>query len=330
MKYRICGVLLIFTTLAACSYVSFTDQFSQDERVTPLPVLATITKTNLEKQEFLMSPEPSRVPETGQKSLTQTITNTTCWGIAPGDPYIDLTVPDGTIFLPGENFSKTWRLVNSGSCNWDNNFKVIWFSGADLGEIHSQSLDAVVEPGQSIDITVEMVAPQEPGIYQSNWKIETSSGEMFGIGPSAGSPFWVKIEVLELSSPTPEPTPTSTPTPVVMITGDAKLFPGDVFNLDNGAPGSPGEDISVGLDLNAGFLLTPMNGARVGLFGNTLPVLSDCTAMSLEKDPLILDSVANTYYCVRTNQGLPGFIYIDSIDLEQNTLQINYLTWSIP
>ena len=30
----------------------------------------------------------------------------------------DVTVPDGTTFLPGATFTKTWRLKNAGTCTW--------------------------------------------------------------------------------------------------------------------------------------------------------------------------------------------------------------------
>ncbi|HSR20131.1 MAG TPA: NBR1-Ig-like domain-containing protein, partial [Anaerolineales bacterium] len=30
----------------------------------------------------------------------------------------DVTIPDGTILKPGEKFTKTWRIYNSGSCSW--------------------------------------------------------------------------------------------------------------------------------------------------------------------------------------------------------------------
>ncbi|MEJ2448429.1 MAG: NBR1-Ig-like domain-containing protein [Anaerolineales bacterium] len=50
-------------------------------------------------------------------------------------------------------------------------------------------------PGASIDVSVELRAPEEAGTYQGNWGIKNTNGLAFGIGP-AGVPFYVKIKVV--------------------------------------------------------------------------------------------------------------------------------------
>src|SRR5215216_5539815 len=34
----------------------------------------------------------------------------------------DVTIPDGTIMKPGEDFVKTWAVRNTGSCTWDEGY----------------------------------------------------------------------------------------------------------------------------------------------------------------------------------------------------------------
>ena len=131
-------------------------------------------------------------------------TATACDLAQPGRP-IDVTVPDDTSFHPGDNFSKTWRLVNAGSCAWDGHYTVLWFSGDDLGTTHHLPLSERIGPGKSIDITVDMHAPQEPGTYQSNWKMSNGQGEMFGIGTDGDAPFWVRIIVVPADTVTTAP-----------------------------------------------------------------------------------------------------------------------------
>ena len=132
----------------------------------------------------------------------------------PGHP-VDVTVPDDTPFHPGEAFSKTWRLVNAGSCPWNQDYQVIWFSGDDLGLAHSLPLPQPVEPGESVEITADMLAPQEPGAYQSNWKLSNRQGELFGIGPDGNAPFWVRIVVVSAGTATALPTEA---TPLLTVT----------------------------------------------------------------------------------------------------------------
>jgi hypothetical protein len=118
----------------------------------------------------------------------------------------DVTVPDGSDYLPGATFSKTWRLRNNGSCTWTSGYALVFDSGDAMGGPASQQLTTgTVAPGATIDISVNLTAPATEGTFRGNWKLRNSSGVVFGIGPTAANPFWVEIEVF---------TPTSTPTPV--------------------------------------------------------------------------------------------------------------------
>jgi hypothetical protein len=42
-------------------------------------------------------------------------------------------------------------------------------------------------PGQTVEITVDMVAPLKPGTYQGNWKLRNASNVLFGIGPNGSA-----------------------------------------------------------------------------------------------------------------------------------------------
>src|SRR5258706_10212245 len=41
----------------------------------------------------------------------------------------DVTIPDGTIFAPGAQFTKTWRLQNIGTCTWTSSYTLVFSSG---------------------------------------------------------------------------------------------------------------------------------------------------------------------------------------------------------
>jgi hypothetical protein len=324
MRNRILTILLIFTTLTACSLVSLTDQqIEVDEEVLPSAPISTHASTGImDAKSNLATPTSTRDIATEEVA---------CVRVVPGSPYLDQTIPDGTILFPGQNFTKTWRLSNSGSCAWDGDFAVIWFSGSDLGVVHHQSLNDSISPGQSIDISVDMQAPLIPGLYQSNWKLMAPGGQLYGIGPQGESPFWAMIEVVEVSTPTYQQTLTSTPPPVVLIEGEFQLFLGDVVNLDTGAVRPPGEDLMFDKDILAHLSFIPLNGARLAQYGFETPSFTDCISIPLEKVSISVTSASSgMYYCYRSSQGLPGWLNITLVDPEQNRVIVNFVTWSVP
>ena len=47
--------------------------------------------------------------------------------------YAGETIPDGTIMSPGQVFTKTWKITNSGTCPWNTSWKLVYSSGDILG-----------------------------------------------------------------------------------------------------------------------------------------------------------------------------------------------------
>ncbi len=126
----------------------------------------------------------------------------------------DVTIPDGTEFEPGEAFTKTWRLRNDGTCTWDSTYKVVYVSGNQMNGPASQQLTTgTIAPGGTIDVTVDLKAPETADTYFSYYLLQSGSGENFGVD-QAGSAFYVQIEVTgDSADPTAtqeaEPTATS-------------------------------------------------------------------------------------------------------------------------
>ncbi len=83
----------------------------------------------------------------------------------------DVSVPDGTEFDPGTPFTKIWRLRNTGMCTWDLNYELVFVGGLKLGAADAVRLPQVVTPGQTVEISVPMVAPNEPGTYRGEWQM---------------------------------------------------------------------------------------------------------------------------------------------------------------
>lgn len=112
----------------------------------------------------------------------------------------DLTVPDGSSFAPGAGFTKSWRLMNIGTCTWNTSYTVVWAGGDSVGAPAPVKLPADVPPGQMVDISVNLTAPATAGHYKGLFKLSSSSGVQFGIGESASDPFWVDINVVQTNA----------------------------------------------------------------------------------------------------------------------------------
>jgi hypothetical protein len=82
----------------------------------------------------------------------------------------DVTVPDNTRFQPGKSFVKTWRVRNTGDCAWPPSTQLVVVKDDALvssGSVHVGALDA----GETTEISVEMTAPPDGGLYQETWKL---------------------------------------------------------------------------------------------------------------------------------------------------------------
>ena len=54
-----------------------------------------------------------------------------------------------------------------------------------------------VLPAQSLFISVDFIAPVEPGEYLGNWKLRNANGVPFGLGEDSEVPFKVQIKVID-------------------------------------------------------------------------------------------------------------------------------------
>ena len=108
----------------------------------------------------------------------------------------DVTVPDNTTMSAGEQFTKTWRLRNDGTCSWNSSYAIVFDHGDAMGGPASAVLTTdTVAPGETVDISVVLIAPSTTGTYQGYWKLRNPAGQVFGLGSEKDKDFWVKVKV---------------------------------------------------------------------------------------------------------------------------------------
>ena len=122
----------------------------------------------------------------------------------------DVTVPDDTVMAPGQRFRKTWRIQNGGSCAWNAGYQLIFTGGDAMGTNYAVNLPGAVAPGETVDISVDLTAPNSYGTFQSNWNLRSPSGNVFGTSNPENNAIWAKIVVAtnaNMSTVAPDITP---------------------------------------------------------------------------------------------------------------------------
>ncbi|HSD85772.1 MAG TPA: NBR1-Ig-like domain-containing protein, partial [Anaerolineae bacterium] len=110
----------------------------------------------------------------------------------------DVTIPDNTITAPGSAFIKTWRLRNDGNCAWGPNQYVrslVFFNGDRMGAPNEVPLLTQVPPGSIVDVSINLIAPQQAGTYRSEWMLLVAQGPLLGVGPGGQTPLYAQIVV---------------------------------------------------------------------------------------------------------------------------------------
>lgn len=124
----------------------------------------------------------------------------------------DLNLDDKNMTAPpvmklNQKFQKGWRMRNSGNCAWDPKFTLAFAYGnrpeASMGGTQV-AVGKAVQPGETVDINVDLVAPNVYGVFQGFWNMRDLNNTPFG------ETVWVGIQV---PNPNPPPQPTAPPPP---------------------------------------------------------------------------------------------------------------------
>lgn len=290
-------------------------------------------------------PEATSTPQPRRTSSGIPSSTAVCNRAAAGNP-IDVTIPDDTVLQPGQAFTKIWKLENAGSCTWSQDYAAVFVYGDTMGAMEVVPLASYVEPGKSVEIAIEMVAPIQSGSYQGNWKLRNTEDDLFGIGPVGDSPFWVRIIVAEPTSDsaagnelptliptftkTPQPTPLPTATPPVAVQSELSLDTDYLLDLDLAQVNpSQGADLAYRTGSVGYHWLIPQGEAVLGVFGNQSPGLEDCQSASMSAAPIPVESLpTGLYLCYQTIDGQIGWLRLIEFDARTFTITLEILTWT--
>jgi hypothetical protein len=92
----------------------------------------------------------------------------------------DVTIPPGTSMATGQKFTKTWRVRNTGTCDWNSDFRIVFLGGEVFGS-DTTRIYQKVGAGYNAEISLNMKTPDsQSGTIYSSWQMSTDAGQLFG------------------------------------------------------------------------------------------------------------------------------------------------------
>lgn len=183
------------TEVAATVFAQVTQDLALTPSATPPPTpTATLPPTSTPTQE-----EPTE-PSTEAVAGTATLSFSTPEAVSEDKAeWVSQSVADKTVFAPGETFTMTWRLKNTGATTWTPDYVFRFYSGDPFGVSREVLLDQEVPPDEGVDIVLQMKAPARPGTYTSVWVMSTTHRSNFK------EPVYLEIVVAVPPTNTPAP-----------------------------------------------------------------------------------------------------------------------------
>jgi hypothetical protein len=95
----------------------------------------------------------------------------------------DVTYPDGAAVDGGSTIIKTWRFKNLGPCSWNRNYNLVFGwggTGTDWASRFPVNFPAVVNSGDTMDISIRLFVPRKTGGYGVYCRLQNDKGYNFG------------------------------------------------------------------------------------------------------------------------------------------------------
>jgi hypothetical protein len=145
------------------------------DQPTELPTLAATTApvestpTEIPASPTALSPTNTVLPATQVPKPTATSVPFAC-------QLVKQTPENGKIFKPNDNFDAVWTVKNVGTAVWtDTDVDYRYKSGDKIHEHEIYDLQKNTKPGESIDLIVDMTAPDKEGKYKTTWVLQRGS-----------------------------------------------------------------------------------------------------------------------------------------------------------
>ncbi len=197
MKLKLITTILLITILiAACGPAATPGEPTPDVAAVRTSAASTVvSQFTLTAAAFTPTTAPVVETDTPEATATEAappvaeVTNAEGTTVALCDKYswdpdtVDVNVPDDTVMSPGQEFIKTWKIKNIGTCSWGQGYKLVFSYSSlpndDVLNGVAQPLGASIASQQEVEVSVQFTAPDLPGTYFSVWTMENPAGITF-------------------------------------------------------------------------------------------------------------------------------------------------------
>jgi hypothetical protein len=213
LSFPVLGLILMIST-ACVLPATHAPEYQSQSNVTDETFTATVQASNTRLPSATLAPsktlQPSRTPTIRIES-TPTPFEVDKLKVSKEDRMTvveDVTYPDGSVFKPNTLFIKTWRVENTGTSTWNRDYLIVHakentYSGPMNAKLMFYPVDTdlgwnigswpepltEVKPGEIVDISILVQAPNDHGYQIAIWNLVNDRGERFE------KPLWSQIQV---------------------------------------------------------------------------------------------------------------------------------------
>ena len=195
---------VVLTRAAADAIARLTEAAAQPSLTASVTLAPTVTpapSTPVPKASPTTAPAPA-------DTATPTSTSDPSSSAADSASYIaDVDYPDNTPVIPGQAFTKTWRIRNTGATTWTTAYNLVCIDPGKFTCPASAAFSKEVKPGEMIDIQVNLTAPTQTGTQRAFFRLRNAAGQFFLLDGTGD--LWVQVVVGSDSALTKTVTPTS-------------------------------------------------------------------------------------------------------------------------
>lgn len=178
---KLLAIVLSLISASACSALPTTTPFIPPTALVPLIEPTFIIQPTKQIVVVQTTPLPTVILPTATLNPETCVNNLTFLS--------DLTIPDGTFITYGATVDKQWLVQNSGTCNWNANYRLSYIGGAILDAPEELALYPA-KSGTQATLQIVFTAPFSDGEYESAWQAFDSFGFAFG------DPIYMRIVVV--------------------------------------------------------------------------------------------------------------------------------------
>lgn len=117
--------------------------------------------------------------------------------LMPGDVSVfirDVTYPDYSKVYVDEHFTKIWELRDAGTVRWAGRYLTALGPSSGTCTYPPRVKVPATDPGETVDISVSVIAPSSPGMCYVTWRMVSSNGVLYFPNDTEG--IWFKVVIV--------------------------------------------------------------------------------------------------------------------------------------